>query len=80
MASITFDTLRFVRRLKDSGVPESQAEAIAEAFRDASGETELVSKDYLDMRLADMKADLIKWMAGLLLAQAALVAALVKLI
>jgi hypothetical protein len=80
MASITFDTLRFVHRLKDSGVPESQAEAIAEAFRDASGEAELVSKDYLDMRLADMKADLIKWMAGLLLAQAALVAALVKLI
>ena len=64
----------------DSGVPERQAEAIAEAFRDASGEAELVSKDYLDMRLADMKSDLIKWMAGLLLAQAALVAALVKLI
>ena len=64
----------------DSGVPERQAEAIAEAFRDASGEAELVSKDYLDMRLADMKSDLIKWMAGLLLAQAALGAALVKLI
>jgi hypothetical protein len=35
MATITFDTLKFVKRLKDAGVPESQAEAISDAFRDA---------------------------------------------
>ncbi len=32
MAAITFDTLEFVHRLEDSGIPEQQAEAISEAF------------------------------------------------
>jgi len=38
MASITFDTHKFIRRLKEAGVPESQAEAMAEALRDTQGE------------------------------------------
>ncbi|WP_459862985.1 hypothetical protein [Endothiovibrio diazotrophicus] len=38
----------------------------------------MVTKEYLDYRAAELKADLIKWMAGLLLAQAALVATLVR--
>ena len=32
MATITFDILKFVTRLKDSGLSESQAVAITEAF------------------------------------------------
>ena len=31
---VAFDTLRFVRRLQDVGVPEEQAEAFSEAIRD----------------------------------------------
>jgi len=38
-----------------------------------------VTRDYLDVRLSENKVDLIKWIAGMLLAQAVLVAALVKL-
>lgn len=70
MASITFDTHKFIRRLKDAGVPEPQAEAMAEALRDAQGEAELVTKQDLQLELAPIKADvqLIKWMLGILLA------------
>jgi len=44
MSAITFDTHKFIRRLKDSGLPEAQAEAIADAFREAQGEAELATK------------------------------------
>ncbi|MFN3076793.1 MAG: DUF1640 domain-containing protein [Alphaproteobacteria bacterium] len=47
MATITFDTLKFVHRLRDAGIPEPQAEAIAEAFKDASGEADLATKQDL---------------------------------
>lgn len=59
----------------------------AQAFRDAQGEVDLATK--ADLRelehalraaLTELKADMIKWVAGLLLAQAALVATLVKLL
>ena len=35
MAIITFDTLKFVEKLKSGGIPEDQAKVISEAFRDA---------------------------------------------
>ncbi|WP_295878345.1 DUF1640 domain-containing protein [uncultured Thiohalocapsa sp.] len=86
MSAITFDTLKFARALKNAGVPDEQAEAFADAFRDATSD-ELVTRDYLNARIADVetrieaaKADIVKWMAGLLIAQAAVVAALVKLL
>jgi hypothetical protein len=79
MHAITFDTLKFVKKLESSGLPVPQAEAIAEAFKDASGEAELASKQdikELDMTLrghiAEMKYDLIKWIVGLALAQMAM--------
>ncbi|MGH8562743.1 MAG: DUF1640 domain-containing protein [Gammaproteobacteria bacterium] len=80
MTAVTFDTLKFVETLKAAGVSEAQAKAIAQAFRDAQGEVELVTKADLRAELAELKVDLIKWVAGLLLAQAALVATLVKLL
>jgi hypothetical protein len=36
MSAITFDTLKFARTLKDAGIPDDQAEAFANAFRDAT--------------------------------------------
>ena len=79
MSTITFDTLKFAKRLEAAGVETEHAEAMAEAFSDATG-TELVTKDYLKAEIEAAKNDLIKWMAGLLLAQAGLVTALVKLL
>ncbi len=34
MVAVTFDTFKFVRRLKDAGIPENQAEAISEAIKE----------------------------------------------
>ena len=84
MSTIAFDTLKFVRKLKEAGFEEKQAEAVADAFRDAQSEGQPITREYFDLRLkAEIdasKADMIKWIAGLLLAQAGLVAALVKLL
>ena len=55
MATITFDTLKCVRKLKDAGVPENQAEAISEAFKDAQGEAELATKHDIDDVRRDMR-------------------------
>ena len=79
MATITFDTLKFTKRLEAAGVVPEHAEAIVEAFSEATG-TELVTKDYLKAEMEAAKSEIIKWMAGLLLAQAGLITALVKLL
>lgn len=44
MTIVAFDTLKFAKRLKESGFNENQAEALAEAIKDASGEGELATK------------------------------------
>jgi CHASE3 domain sensor protein len=69
MATITFDTLKFVEKLISGGIPEDQAKVISEAFRDASGEAELITKKDLQIELAPVRSDisLIKWMMGILL-------------
>lgn len=79
MSTITFDPLKFVKRLEAAGMSAPQAEAIAEAFRDATGE-ERVTKDFLKAEIESAKTDLVNWIAGMLIAQAALIAALVKLL
>lgn len=37
MTTLAFDSLRYARRLRDAGVPESQAEAQAELMAEAFG-------------------------------------------
>ena len=76
MAAVMFDTHKFVRTLKESGFEEKQAEGIAEAFKDASGEAELVTKRdlkelefKLEARFEQLKGELglVKWMLGAIL-------------
>ncbi len=69
MATITFDTLKFTKKLKEAGFPEAQAEALVDAVLGATSEAELVTKKDLQIELAPLKTDLtlIKWMLGLLL-------------
>ncbi|MGH8563378.1 MAG: DUF1640 domain-containing protein [Gammaproteobacteria bacterium] len=87
MTAVTFDTLKFVETLRAAGVSEAQAKAMAQAFKDAQGEVDVATK--ADLRefehrmraeIAALKGEIIKWVAGLLLAQAALVATLVRLL
>jgi len=65
MTSVTFDTLKFVEKLKASGMPDGEAEALPDAQSDA----ELVTKKDLQIEFAPLKGDLLrlKWMLRLVL-------------
>ena len=75
MATITFDTLKFVTRLKESGLSENQAIAITEAFRDAHVEAEVATK--ADLR--EMEQRLIIKLGAMIVVMVGLVATVVKL-
>jgi LDH2 family malate/lactate/ureidoglycolate dehydrogenase len=68
MATITFDTLKFVERLRAGGVPEEQAKAEAEAlvatFAEAM-DSQLASKSTIN-RL-EHGLWVIKWMVGVVI-------------
>jgi hypothetical protein len=77
MAAITFDTHRFTRKLEAAGFDPKQAEAVADAFMEAQGEAELVTKrdlERLEAKLetrferVDGELRLSRWMLGLMLA------------
>lgn len=74
MASLTFDTLKFAEKLIAAGVPDAQAKAEASALSEVLelNLKDVVTKEYLDHKLAEHKADLIKWLVGLALAQSGL--------
>ena len=83
MLSRTFDTFENVKRLKAVGFTEEQAAEQTKIIAELVDER-LVTRQYLDERLAVLEADvsakIIKWVAGMLVAQAAIVATLVKLL
>jgi hypothetical protein len=78
MTTATFDTLGYFERLRAAGVPEEQAKVQADAIREvidnkiSSLENRLVSKTDLQIAMAELKHDLLKWIVGLAFAQAAL--------
>ena len=72
MTSITFDTLKFVRKLEAAGMATKEAEALAEAQSDALSEMMSVTELATKSDLIEMKYDLLKWVIGLALAQFAL--------
>jgi len=83
MTTITFDTHKFICTLKEAGVPESQAEAISEAFKEAQGEAELATKrDIDDVRrdMREMEQRLIIKLGALVAFAIGIVAVLVKLL
>ncbi|MDD5298398.1 MAG: hypothetical protein PHU46_15960 [Rhodocyclaceae bacterium] len=86
MSAITFDTLKFVKRLEAAGASSQLAEALAQAQQEVLAEALenqlatkadvlLLKKDIEILRtemlikMAELKADTIKWMVGLSLAQ-----------
>lgn len=76
MASISLDTLKTVQKLQTKGFTAEQAEGIVETLT----ESELVTKSDLKLGLSAQSAELKVWVAGMLVAQAALVVALQNLI
>lgn len=81
-----FDTLAFAKKLKVAGFSDLQAETLAEAQAELLDE-QIVSRQYFDLRIKELElkiesraSDIIKWVAAMLVAQAAVIAALVKLL
>ncbi|MEW6728329.1 MAG: DUF1640 domain-containing protein [Pseudomonadota bacterium] len=77
MATITFDTLKFVEKLRAAGVPEAQAKAEAEALVEALGAAEVATKRDVErlearfeMRFEQIngKLTLVQWMLALVVA------------
>jgi len=84
MATVTFDTHKFVKTLEEAGVPEPQAEAFSTAVRESHEAAELATKGdlrelelrldarfgYIDTRFEKVHGEmlLLKWMLGLLIA------------
>ncbi len=80
--ALGFDTLAFAKKMKEAGFTEKQAEAQAEALGEIIGANLATKKDIEQLRkeIAETKVEIIKWVAGMLVAQAAIIAALVKLL
>ncbi|BBL73219.1 CCDC90 family protein [Methylomagnum ishizawai] len=84
MATITFDTHKFIQTLQEAGFDPKQAEAVSKAFREATGEgefatkrdVELVRQDVRELELRldarfekmDGKLTLVQWMLALVVA------------
>ena len=87
MATVTFDTHKFITLLKATGLSEQQAiEVVAvvaeshDSFETATKgdlrEMELRLNAQLDARISEAKADIIKWVVGLIFMQTGVIVAL----
>ena len=79
MSSAIFDTLAYAKKLKAVGFTEEQAEVQASAVADLVNE-KLVTKADLDLKIAELKTELVKWMLGIAAAQVAFLVTLIKLV
>lgn len=86
MSTATIDTLKFTKRLTAAGMAQGQAEALAEAVAEGTAEGLATKYDLaaletrLEAKLAEVKAELIKWNVGTIIAMTAVFAAIVKLL
>lgn len=83
MSTLTFDTLKYAKRLQSAGVPGPQAEAEAEALADVLAEaakaSDMATKadvQNLELKIAETKTELIRWVVGAGFLQTALITAL----
>ena len=73
--AIAFDTHKFVKHLTEKGFTEEQAEALANEQVNLLNGNPATKTD-----IEALRADLLKWMFGALIAQGGLIVALVKLL
>ena len=80
--AIAFDTHRFVKRLTESGFTEKQAETLAEEHVALLNANLATKADIAEVKaqIEAVKADLLRWLFGALIAQGGLIVALVKLL
>lgn len=86
MTTTTFDTLSYFEKLKAAGVPEAQAKVQVEVMQgvvrqyDEASRKELATKgDIQEVRneLANTKHEILKWMMATMVAQTALIVAVI---
>jgi len=75
MATLILDTHKAISRLKDAGFEETKAAAIVDSLKDLNLEHVATKED-----LFKLEGRLYKWGFGALLAQGALVVALIQLL
>ena len=93
MTALAIDTLEFARSLKASGMPQEQAEATVKMVASivennlATKQDIINAKNELNLSLAENNArveskinDLIKWILGFLVGQAAIIISCMKFI
>ncbi|GHU31200.1 hypothetical protein AGMMS50256_19320 [Betaproteobacteria bacterium] len=91
MVAITFDTHQFVKDLQAKGFNPEQAEGISNALKNIMTvaevattrdlkELEITLKADFEIKLAETKADIIKWNVGSVLGSVALAVTLIKLL
>jgi len=91
VATLTFDKLAYVDRLKAAGMGEREARALAEGLDQALREEVATKTDLAAVKsdlaaeiaavrtdLAAVKHDLLRWMVGMAFAQAGLTVALIR--
>lgn len=80
------DTLRIYERLRKASLEDSAAKEIASVFKETVEDQLATKADLervkmeLESSIAQSKAETVKWVAGMLVAQAAIIAGLVKLL
>lgn len=91
MSAATFDTLEFDKQLQKGGFTDAQAETLTKAIAQVVSsnelatkkdlkETELVLRNEFDLKIAELKTEIIKWMLGVSFAQAAIIISCIKFI
>jgi len=72
MQTLVIDTNGIIKKLEQRGFSRAQAEGITEALKELDTSTLATKSD-----LKDLELRLVKWIAGMLLAQGALIVALI---
>ncbi len=80
--AIAFDTHRFVKHLTENGFTEQQAEVLADEQVHLLNTNLATQADVAAIQrdIAEVKADLLKWMVGALIAQGGVIVALLRLL
>jgi hypothetical protein len=86
MTAVTFDTLQLVKDLEASGIKPQQAEAINKALKEVINAADVATvrdlKEFeanINFKLAETKAEIIKWNTGAIVGSVALAVTLIKM-
>jgi uncharacterized protein YoaH (UPF0181 family) len=79
MAMLTIDTYQAIQRLRASGMPSEQAQAVVETLQDINLEGMATKDDIAALKqdILEFKADLFKWLAPLFVGQIGIFTAIV---